>query len=126
MDNSDQRPIFDLKKSNSLNSSITIKDPVTGRNVLDEILQDPAENYKEQHKRRTCSAFRDQVLSRLSEESFFKCTQQIERIQESKESSPLSIVDPNTGKDVLSDIQKTSKIKKNQKVFVDCKFEINS
>lgn len=46
MDNSDQRPIFDLKKSNSLNSSITIKDPVTGRNVLDEILQDPAENYK--------------------------------------------------------------------------------
>lgn len=46
MDNREKRPIFDLKKSNSLNSSISIKDPVTGRNVLDEILQDPAENYK--------------------------------------------------------------------------------
>lgn len=46
MDNREKRPIFDLKKSNSLNSSISIKDPKTGRNVLDEILQDPAENYK--------------------------------------------------------------------------------
>lgn len=46
MDNREKRPIFDLKKSNSFNSSITIKDPVTGRNVLDEILQDPAESYK--------------------------------------------------------------------------------
>lgn len=46
MDNREKRPIFDLKKSNSFNSSITIEDPVTGKNVLDEILQDPAENYK--------------------------------------------------------------------------------
>lgn len=46
MDNREKRPIFDLKKSNSLNSSISIKDPKTGRNVLDEILQEPAENYK--------------------------------------------------------------------------------
>lgn len=46
MDNREKRPISDLKKSNLVNTSISIKDPVTGRNVLDEILQDPAENYK--------------------------------------------------------------------------------
>lgn len=46
MDNREKRPIFDLKKSNSLISSISIKDPKTGRNVLGEILQEPAENYK--------------------------------------------------------------------------------
>lgn len=87
MDNREKKPIFDLKKSNSLISSISIKDPKTGRDVLDEILQEPAENYK------------------------------IEHIQDSKDVLPLSIVDPNTGKDVLSDILKTSKINKNQKVF---------
>lgn len=117
MDNREKRPIFDLKKSNSLNSSISIKDPVTGRNVLDEILQDPAENYKEQLARHTRSAFKEQVLARLSEGSCFESTQQIEHIQDSKDVLPLSIVDPNTGKDVLSDILKTSKIYKNQKVF---------
>lgn len=46
MDNREKRPIFDLKKSNSLISSISIKDPKTGRDVLDEILQEPAENFK--------------------------------------------------------------------------------
>uniref|UniRef100_K1RYI4 Uncharacterized protein n=1 Tax=Magallana gigas TaxID=29159 RepID=K1RYI4_MAGGI len=45
--------------------------------------------------------------------------QQIEHIQDSKDVLPLSIVDPNTGKDVLSDILKTSKIYKNQKVLFD-------
>ncbi|XP_065922957.1 uncharacterized protein [Magallana gigas] len=103
MDNREKRPIFDLKKSNSLNSSISIKDPVTGRNVLDEILQDPAENYKEQLARHTRSAFKEQVLARLSEGSCFESTQQIEHIQDSKDVLPLSIVDPNTGKDVLFD-----------------------
>ncbi|XP_052689084.1 uncharacterized protein LOC128167412 isoform X5 [Crassostrea angulata] len=119
MDNREKRPIFDLKKSNSLISSISIKDPKTGRNVLDEILQEPAENYKEQLARRTRSAFKEQVLARLSEGSFFESTQQIEHIQDSKDVLPLSIVDPNTGKDVLSDILKTSKINKNQKVLFD-------
>lgn len=117
MDNREKRPIFDLKKSNSLISSISIKDPKTGRDVLDEILQEPAENFKEQLARRTRSAFKEQVLARLSEGSFFESTQQIEHIQDSKDVLPLSIVDPNTGKDVLSDILKTSKINKNQKVF---------
>lgn len=46
MDNREKRPIFDLKKSNSLISNISIKDPKTGRDVLDEILQEPAENFK--------------------------------------------------------------------------------
>lgn len=117
MDNREKRPISDLKKSNLVNTSISIKDPVTGRNVLDEILQDPAENYKEQLARRTRSTFKEQVIARLSDESYFKSAQQIKHVQDSKEVLPLSIVDPNTGKDVLSDIQKTSKINKNQKVF---------
>nr|XP_034314127.1 uncharacterized protein LOC105342660 isoform X4 [Crassostrea gigas] len=119
MDNREKRPIFDLKKSNSLISSISIKDPKTGRDVLDEILQEPAENFKEQLARRTRSAFKEQVLARLSEGSFFESTQQIEHIQDSKDVLPLSIVDPNTGKDVLSDILKTSKINKKQKVLFD-------
>lgn len=46
MDNREKRPISDLKKSNLVNTSISIKDPVTGRDVLNEILQAPAENYK--------------------------------------------------------------------------------
>lgn len=117
MDNREKKPIFDLKKSNSMNPGISIKDPITGRNVLKEILQNPAENYKEQSTRRIRLAFRDQVYARLSEESFVGRTQQIESIQHSTEALPLTLVDPDTGKDVLSDIQKMSKIKKNQKVF---------